>query len=133
MKAADLENHGFAKNSADGLFYAADSTGEVTRVGRRTVSFEGEEQGVEIMIDADNQRAVVREWSTRLHPHPDGDPEYTLDQFLASEVTAMLQSPFTMKCGFCGKSDTEVARLIAGPQSMICNECVALCQEILTA
>jgi ATP-dependent Clp protease ATP-binding subunit ClpX len=37
----------------------------------------------------------------------------------------------TYSCSFCGKSQAQVARLIAGPNVFICNECVALCQEIL--
>ena len=36
------------------------------------------------------------------------------------------------RCSFCGRSQEMVARLIAGPGGVyICNECVALCQEIL--
>ena len=31
----------------------------------------------------------------------------------------------------CGKSESQVVRLIAGPGVFICNECVALCDEIL--
>jgi ATP-dependent Clp protease ATP-binding subunit ClpX len=34
-------------------------------------------------------------------------------------------------CTFCGKSRHQVNRLIAGPGVHICNECVALCDEIL--
>ncbi len=35
-------------------------------------------------------------------------------------------------CSFCGRSEDEVTRLIAGPDSVyICDECVELCQEIL--
>jgi len=35
-------------------------------------------------------------------------------------------------CSFCGRSEDEVKRLIAGPDSVyICDECVELCQEIL--
>lgn len=34
-------------------------------------------------------------------------------------------------CSFCGKSQHEVQRLIAGPQVFICNECIALCNEII--
>jgi len=34
-------------------------------------------------------------------------------------------------CSFCGKSRNEVKRLIVGPNVFICNECVALCQDIL--
>ena len=34
-------------------------------------------------------------------------------------------------CSFCGKSQEEVQRLIAGPDVYICDECVALCNEII--
>lgn len=35
-------------------------------------------------------------------------------------------------CSFCGRSEDEVKRLIAGPEAVyICDECVELCQEIL--
>ncbi|HKS90423.1 MAG TPA: ClpX C4-type zinc finger protein, partial [Tepidiformaceae bacterium] len=35
-------------------------------------------------------------------------------------------------CSFCGKSQDQVRRLIAGPGAVyICNECVDLCQEII--
>ena len=30
------------------------------------------------------------------------------------------------RCSFCGKSQAEVERLIAGPSAFICNECVTL-------
>jgi ATP-dependent Clp protease ATP-binding subunit ClpX len=36
-----------------------------------------------------------------------------------------------LTCSFCGKSQDQVERLIAGPNVFICNECVALCNEIL--
>ena len=36
-----------------------------------------------------------------------------------------------MRCSFCGKSQQEVARLIAGPHEAICNECINLCSEVL--
>lgn len=34
-------------------------------------------------------------------------------------------------CSFCGKAENEVERIVAGPGVYICNECVALCQEII--
>lgn len=34
-------------------------------------------------------------------------------------------------CSFCGKSKEEVKKLIAGPTVFICNECVALCADII--
>ena len=33
-------------------------------------------------------------------------------------------------CSFCGKSQHEVRKLIAGPTVFICDECVALCMDI---
>ncbi|KJR40701.1 ATP-dependent Clp protease, ATP-binding subunit ClpX [Candidatus Magnetoovum chiemensis] len=36
-----------------------------------------------------------------------------------------------LKCSFCGKTQTEVRKLIAGPAVYICDECVALCNEII--
>ena len=34
-------------------------------------------------------------------------------------------------CSFCGKTNFEVVRMIAGPMVFICNECVQLCVDIL--
>ncbi|MFM2322737.1 MAG: ATP-dependent Clp protease ATP-binding subunit [Pseudomonadota bacterium] len=36
-----------------------------------------------------------------------------------------------LHCSFCGKSQDEVPKLIAGPSIFICNECVQLCSDIL--
>lgn len=36
-----------------------------------------------------------------------------------------------LKCSFCGKGQSEVKRLIAGPEVNICNECIELCNDIL--
>lgn len=38
-----------------------------------------------------------------------------------------------LRCSFCGKRQSEVAKLIAGPTVYICNECVVLCMEIVDA
>jgi ATP-dependent Clp protease ATP-binding subunit ClpX len=37
----------------------------------------------------------------------------------------------TLCCSFCGKSQEEVRKLIAGPQVYVCDECVELCNEIM--
>ena len=34
-------------------------------------------------------------------------------------------------CSFCGKSQNEVRKLIAGPSVFICDECVELCNDII--
>lgn len=39
---------------------------------------------------------------------------------------------FTVKCSFCGKTQDQVKRLIAGPNDIyICNECISLCETII--
>ena len=37
-----------------------------------------------------------------------------------------------LRCSFCGKSKDAVKKFISGPNVYICNECIALCNEILT-
>jgi ATP-dependent Clp protease ATP-binding subunit ClpX len=34
-------------------------------------------------------------------------------------------------CSFCGKSQHEVKKLIAGPSVFICDECIELCNDIV--
>jgi len=39
--------------------------------------------------------------------------------------------PKIANCSFCGKADTEIAKLVAGPGVFICNECVALAAMVI--
>jgi ATP-dependent Clp protease ATP-binding subunit ClpX len=34
-------------------------------------------------------------------------------------------------CSFCGRSEAEVQKLIAGPEAFICNECITMCQDLI--
>ncbi len=45
--------------------------------------------------------------------------------------TAGSDSKNTLYCSFCGKSQHEVRKLIAGPTVFICDECVELCMDII--
>ena len=36
-----------------------------------------------------------------------------------------------LKCSFCGKTQEQVKRLVAGPGVYICDECIELCSEII--
>jgi ClpX C4-type zinc finger len=47
-----------------------------------------------------------------------------------SKVTGS-DSKGTLYCSFCGKSQQEVRKLIAGPTVFICDECVELCKDII--
>ncbi len=48
------------------------------------------------------------------------------------ERTQRQKLPKTLHCGFCGKSQHQVEKLIAGPYVFVCSECVALCHTIVT-
>ena len=46
-------------------------------------------------------------------------------------MTESKNSKNTLFCSFCGKSQHEVRKLIAGPTVFICDECVELCMDII--
>jgi ATP-dependent Clp protease ATP-binding subunit ClpX len=47
-----------------------------------------------------------------------------------SDTTTSTEKP--LYCSFCGKSQHEVKKLIAGPNVFICDECIDLCTDIIT-
>jgi hypothetical protein len=50
---------------------------------------------------------------------------------LRAQEESTAASDQTLYCSFCGKSQHDVAKLIAGPAVFICNECVDLCNDII--
>ena len=46
-------------------------------------------------------------------------------------MTRIGESGDLLKCSFCGKSQKQVKKLIAGPGVYICDECIDLCNEII--
>ena len=46
-------------------------------------------------------------------------------------MTDKSKSKDALKCSFCGKSQKQVIKLIAGPGVYICDECIDLCVEIV--
>jgi len=62
-------------------------------------------------------------WAQTIHP-----PEAKV--FMANDsVTG--DNEKLLYCSFCGKSQNEVRKLIAGPSVFICDECVDLCNDII--
>jgi hypothetical protein len=65
-------------------------------------------------------------------------PERTTEDLVAQppadddDVTAERKPPDSTHCSFCGRSKGDVARLIAGPTVYICNECVELCEDVIS-
>jgi ATP-dependent Clp protease ATP-binding subunit ClpX len=48
-----------------------------------------------------------------------------------SDITSSSNTEKVLYCSFCGKSQHEVKKLIAGPSVFICDECIDLCTEII--
>ena len=44
---------------------------------------------------------------------------------------AKTDTPKGVKCSFCGKTQEDVKKIVAGPGVYICNECIGLCNEII--
>jgi len=50
---------------------------------------------------------------------------------MTNENTTNTAKPEGLRCSFCGKTQDEVKKLIAGPGVYICDECIRLCDEII--
>jgi hypothetical protein len=51
----------------------------------------------------------------------------------AGQQRAVVVPEGRLTCSFCGKSQDEVRKLIAGPNVFICDECIDLCNDIIAA
>ena len=43
----------------------------------------------------------------------------------------MAKNDGTIRCSFCGKRQEQVKRILSGPDVNICDECVAICADII--
>src|SRR6266576_3602683 len=68
-------------------------------------------------------------WQTRLGPS--GPAEAQDREEGAATVAKFGDGGELLKCSFCGKSQKQVKKLIAGPGVYICDECIDLCNEII--
>src|SRR6478752_6005493 len=68
-------------------------------------------------------------WQTRLGPS--GPAEAQDRERGAATVAKFGDGGELLKCSFCGKSQKQVKKLIAGPGVYICDECIDLCNEII--
>jgi ATP-dependent Clp protease ATP-binding subunit ClpX len=50
---------------------------------------------------------------------------------MASDLEKRRDDMQGLSCSFCGKSQKEVRKLIAGPTVYICDECIGLCNDII--
>ncbi len=74
-------------------------------------------------------RAFLRE---QTEPRSVASPAFPKEPPKREGVMPWRRGPRTgFYCSFCGKSQEQVRRIIAGPHVFICDECVGLCNEII--
>jgi ClpX C4-type zinc finger/Domain of unknown function (DUF1902) len=92
---------------------------------------------VRLIVDFDDEAKVWYVKTSDLSGvHAEGETLEQLCGKLPAIVSDLVESnqdrkPGTCYCSFCGKSQHQVPKLIAGPAVFICNECVDLCSEIV--
>lgn len=68
----------------------------------------------------------------RFDPANPDEVERVWIDWLEGWIDSIIEKAHTpMTCSFCNKGKEEVARLIAGPVAMICDECVLFCQDLI--
>jgi hypothetical protein len=50
----------------------------------------------------------------------------------STQTDTMREPTHVLRCSFCNKSQSEVRKLIAGSTSNICDECVEVCNDVLS-
>ncbi len=62
--------------------------------------------------------------------HDKAEAERRADKAEARAARAIEEAEKKVRCSFCGKSQFDVKKMIAGPAAFICNECVAVCVDV---
>jgi hypothetical protein len=132
---ADLRLPFHETRGADGALAEFDTAGRLTHL---SVWKDGMTRGHRVTIDRDAETVLVEhtEW---LHTsdYANGDASDTETPFRAAVDVALghvwddVDPTRRVRCAFCEKQQHQVKRLIAGPTSYICDECVQLCAEII--
>ena len=53
------------------------------------------------------------------------------EKFFIGKAVRHHRADDELRCSFCGKTHAQVKKLIAGPTVYICNECIAICNDII--
>lgn len=116
-----------ADTDKQGLFTRVGPDGQVLSFGFRGFSETTE-------VDVAKLTATVtrvRSWKSDSEEGDPAEPEEWLESWKTSvlaEANPTFPSP---TCSFCGKTNHEVKKLIAGPSCYICDECIGLCNDII--
>ena len=59
-------------------------------------------------------------------------PTQLAEKYELPEASPRDEGEAAVYCSFCGKSQHEVRKLVAGPKVFICDECIQLCTEVIS-
>lgn len=80
------------------------------------------------------EKMALRWWFEQLSGNNVELEKHLIIKHKHPELSAADETPSeknSLYCNFCGKTQYEVSKLIAGPATYICNECITLCNEII--
>jgi hypothetical protein len=121
---------GTSTGRKEGLYAEFHPDGSLAHFGNYK---DGWQKGWSLYLDGTSFSGRVQREQTIVYPEADvvaseaGFAEWA--ERWIGEISADARSD--RQCSFCGKGDGEVRRLIAGPTSYICDECVGICSAIL--
>jgi hypothetical protein len=112
---------------APGLFTRTGPQGEILSFGHR-----GDYETTEV-FPAELRATVMRAttWEGDSEEGSPDEPEEWLATWRENVLAEARPKLTTPSCSFCGKTNQEVRKLIAGPSCYICDECIALCNDIV--
>ncbi len=123
-----------------GVYALFDKDGFLTHYGFYGDSNDSAEQ-FSITIDYERRTSVVDKYDERrflaFDPALDVADELSLDEALNDFVKKWIGiisqegSHSPPDCSFCGRNSNQVQKLVAGPRSYICNDCIALCADLV--
>jgi len=143
---ASFLHPGYQSDRKEGFYAEFDANGQLTHFGYYQ---DGKPQGMALYLVPEREQGRVehiKEFSAEHERGNDRDDDYASDYssgrvssdadlfrfWVQDQIRDIYDSRKAgLCCSFCGKTQTEVAKLIAGPQVYICNECIHLCNEIL--
>lgn len=134
---ADLTLPFHEQRGADGAFAVFDDDGRLVRLEHWR---NGAQIGHAVAIEYDQRSVMLTHRDALTTGVPEDAEQQTADETLRIAIDTGIERVWDdleherrLRCAFCGKHRHEVARLIAGPTSYICDECIRLCAEILDA
>lgn len=128
----ELLRPGFSTQEKDGFFAEFHDDGQLAHFGYYR---HGQLASHGLYLEKGQLRGRCEKVTRDSFPEDDGETfEEEFKEWVETWVDEIYRSSDPMlRCSFCEKTQAEVLKIIAGPTSYICNECIGLCNDILSS